>query len=127
MRDVTDVFGRFRACAQAIWNLCFWQSVDLRDWDSRDAYRDILVLLFEALVLRTLGVSASRSEIFSKPLPAFELRPGSPDGAPVRIERPRPGDRNHYWDDPVQRLGPSDAKLHFVDYFDWNEIGRAHV
>ncbi len=36
------------------------------------------------------------------------------------IEQPRKGDRNHYWDDPVNQIKASDAELHFLDYFDWD-------
>ncbi len=39
------------------------------------------------------------------------------------IQKPREGDRCNYWDDPVREVKASDVELHFLDYFDWNQMG----
>ena len=36
------------------------------------------------------------------------------------INKPRPYGSG-YWDDPVNRISPNDAKLCFQDFFDWSE------
>ena len=41
--------------------------------------------------------------------------------APVMIARV-PGDHG-YWDHPVRTLGPEDADLRFIDFFDFGQAG----
>jgi hypothetical protein len=41
---------------------------------------------------------------------------------PVMISR-TPG-RSGYWDHPVDRLGPEDADLRFIDFFDFDSSGQ---
>lgn len=43
------------------------------------------------------------------------------------IHKPRGGDRNRYWDDPVNRIAPSEANLRFVDYFDWDRMNYSDL
>jgi hypothetical protein len=38
------------------------------------------------------------------------------------IQNPRPGDPTGYWDHPVKCIGPEEAEMHFVDYFDWDRL-----
>jgi hypothetical protein len=126
MRDVTDLMDHYRVVARSTWNTAFWSQPDLQNWDSRDHFREIRKLLFNALVIARLHAAYELPDA----LGAFQdcslqVVPGGSSTVPIMIERPREGDQSHnrYWDDPVNEIKASDAKLVFIDYFDWNEMG----
>jgi hypothetical protein len=112
---VTNLFQQYRIAARSNWNLFFRSDPDLVNWDLRDHFERIKKLLFEALVLQRLSLDAGKAR--------FRVVPSVKDGVPIKIEQPREGDRNHYWDHPIQRLRPSEAALEFLDYFDWDALG----
>ena len=124
MRDVTHFMDHYRVVARTIWNVGFWSQPDLQNWDSRDDFREIKKLLFNALVLARLD----ETDEVCTDLRAFTdrtLRVVPLDSAtvPIMIQRPRGEDQAGYWDDPVTDIKASDATLTFIDYFDWNEMG----
>ena len=56
MKDVTHLLNRYRECVRSLWNAYFMnQESVIPDWDMRDAYEDICVKLFSALVLNRVG------------------------------------------------------------------------
>ena len=114
MDVVTEIFQKYRISARMIWNVCFWPDADLDNWDGRDQFEKIKELLFESMVVRKLSLQARHSQ--------FLVIPRIEGGVPVKIERPRKGDRNRYWDHPISTLESSDAILQFLDYFDWDPI-----
>lgn len=119
MRDVTHLFEHYRITARQLWNSGFWSQADLRDWDTSDRFLTIRQLLFEALVLARVsgsGCGHLGSDDRSR-LPFYVVPQGC---VPIMIHRPRDGDQNWYWDDPVRQVDGSGAKLLFHDYFDWD-------
>ena len=119
MRDITDLLDHYRVVARSIWNTGFWSDPDLRNWDSWDQFEQIKRLLFKALVVARLG-EGHCCDLGSLPDHIYHVVPLEPGPVPVRIGRPREGDTNRYWDDPVGEVEASDVGLHFLDYFDWN-------
>jgi hypothetical protein len=112
---VTGTFQKYRISARLVWNFFFWPDADLADWDGRDQFEKIKNLLFDSIVLRKLSFGTSDAR--------FVIVPRSKEGVPAMIEQPRADDRNRYWDHPIGALGPSDAVLEFLDYFDWDQTG----
>jgi hypothetical protein len=119
MRDITSIMDHYRIAARSLWNLGFWAVPELRSWDARDCFEEIKKSLFDALVASALS-DAGSAETDIQVVPV-----GS--AVPIMIEQPRPGDqhRNRYWDDPVDKISPSDAKLRYLDFFDWNKMAYA--
>ena len=105
--------------ARALWNGYYWGRQELRSWDSLETFENIKQLLFEDLV-RSIPGAGTDGTTLGQPMPQFVVRPSA---ARVRIliERPRPGDRNRYWDDPVNEIGKEDCVLQFMNYFDWDQ------
>jgi hypothetical protein len=114
----------YRVVARSVWNTAFWPFPERRNWDARDQFDQIKGLLFKALAIARLeaGERGDLNLLQDRVLWVVPLEPGP---VPIMIERPRAGDRGHYWDDPVKEIRASDAKLQFLDYFDWNLMAAA--
>jgi hypothetical protein len=121
MKNVTPVLDHFRVTARSVWNSAFWPDPDFRNWNAAERFQEIQRILFDELVLTKLGRQWPLEDIFSKPIPFLHVVPASPR-VTVMIEKPRPNDRNRYWDDPVRSLTQGEAELHFQQYFDWNQM-----
>jgi hypothetical protein len=122
MREITPLFDHYRIVARSIWNTGFWAEKELQNWDSADQFEQIKSLLFKSLVVaRVLGGHCCDLNSLP-PSPPFLVVPRGHYPVPVMIEKPREGDRNHYWDDPVKELTSNEAELHFVDFFDWSQM-----
>lgn len=119
MREITDFMNHYRVVARSIWNSGFWSAPDLRTWDARDQFEQIKGLLFKSLVTARLD-DGHCCDLTSLPDKVYEVVPLEPGPVPILIHRPREGDRNWYWDDPVREIKASETELHFIDYFDWN-------
>lgn len=122
MRDITDLMDHYRVVARSVWNNGFWTEPELRNWDSWDHFEQTKRLLFKALVVARLE-EGHCCDVASLPYSIYQVVPATSGPAPILIHRPREGDRNRYWDDPVSEVGASDAELQFLDYFDWNPVG----
>jgi hypothetical protein len=122
MREITNLFDHYRVVARSIWNTGFWSQPDLQDWDSRDRFDQIKTLLFKALVVARVEEGHCCDLDTLAPDHAFHVVPLDPGPVPINIEQPRKGDANTYWDDPVKEIKATDAELHFIDYFDWDEM-----
>jgi len=122
MREITDLFDHYRVVARSIWNTGFWSDPELRDWDSRDQFEQIARLLFKALVVARVEGGHCCDLNSLPPDHTYHVVPLDPGPVPIMIERPREGDRNHYWDDPVNKIKAADAELHFLNHFDWDEM-----
>jgi hypothetical protein len=121
--DVTEAFDHYRVAARSVWNTAFWPYAELRSWDARDQFRKVKELLFEALVIRRLCEGQRSAEAHALSGSVFRVVPRHPGvRVPIMISKPRAGDRNQYWDDPVNQVSESDAELEFLDYFDWDEL-----
>lgn len=121
MKDVSNIFDHYRISARSIWNTSFWPIKELRDWDCVDEFDEIQRILFDQLVLSRVGREFPRTNLFRAPISFFRVIPTS-KSSPVMIQNPRPGQPRGYWDHPMKCIGPEEAEMHFVDYFDWNRF-----
>ncbi len=123
MQDITDAVSQFREAARHLWNATFFPGAD---WDDRDRFSLVCVELFDALVLAPAGIRGIRLPAMCEPDPApmraLHVVPRTESGVPIMINRTTP--RCGYWDDPVDRVRPSDVCLEFVRFFDWAELER---
>jgi hypothetical protein len=123
MRDVTPLFVSFREAARHLWNSTFYEPGV--DWDRRDSFSRVLTELFTAVVLDPLGETDQRMpqlwERAPEPLKGVAVHPNAVTGVPIAINRASP--RTGYWDDPVDRILPEEARMEFVQFFDWDELG----
>lgn len=118
MQDVTALLSRYRECARMLWNSFLREDAD---YQTVDVYEDIRRRLFDEIVLA--GVDKGESTKAS-PDDAYEFLRVVPraEEIPIMINRSSsPG--SGYWDDPVDRIGATDAELHLIDFFDWEQMG----
>lgn len=121
MHEITSLMQHYRIVARSVWNLGFWSQPELRDFDRRDQFEQIKKLLYKALVSARLE-EGHCCDLAALPDHICEVVPLEPGPIPIMIHRPREGDRNWYWDDPVCQVKASDVRLHFLDYFDWDQM-----
>jgi hypothetical protein len=73
------------------------------------------------MVLRAVYIPEP-SVVFGRDAYQFIVAKPRPDPLPVMVQRPSKEGR--YWDDPVTSLRALPGlSLHFIDYFDWDELG----
>jgi len=117
MEDVTGVFDHYRITVRSIWNTGFWPDPAFQDWEAQERFEEVSRILFDELVLTKLDLEWQISDIFRKPMPFFRIQPTSDYGCPVMIDRE--GDAltgGGVWNDPVNRLRPLEAELHFIQF-----------
>jgi len=126
MDEITPLMLRYREAARTIWNGFLreepYDSRGSHDWEA------LKQVLFVALVLRNCGHDDCAAALlspgrygFSWVKPMTHLRVVPTTEVPVMISRNPSG--GTYWDHPVDRLGPEDADLRFIDFFDFGESG----
>lgn len=120
MKDVTSIFKNYRECARHLRNTYFPAKGSFEEaWDIIDDFKEIDGQLFQSLVLKKLK-PFTWEKLFKEPIPFLQILPSSPT-IPILINRPS-DDRNWYWDDPINSLSQGDAELHFIGFFDWDQI-----
>jgi len=123
MQEITELMDHYRNVSRSLWNAGFWSVQELQNWDSHDLFEEIRKLLFNALVVAQL----EKGDVCCNALDAaghiYQVIPSFSGPVPIMIQQPREGDRSKYWDDPVREVRASDVELHFLDYFDWNQMG----
>jgi hypothetical protein len=121
--DISDAVATFREAARHLWNTAFYPNAD---WDDRDRFSVVCVTLFDAIVAAPFGIGGARLPQMCEPDPApiqaLQVIPRTEPGIPIMINRSTL--RSGYWDDPVDRVGPSDVRLEFVNFFDFDELDR---
>ena len=123
MRDVSAVFDHYRMSARSVWNTAFWPDPDFRDWDSVERFQEIERILFDQLVLFKLDREYPFDDLFRKPISYFRVVPSeSCCGCPIMIARPTPEVPRGLWDDPVNRVTAGQVEMHFLNFFDWNQL-----
>jgi hypothetical protein len=124
MKDVTEIFNNYRECVRSLWNAYFLTLQP--NWDGRDKYEDICTTLFGALVLdqvdRTNYSKAPAYSLSQEPLLIFKIVPLLNDRTPININRDKK--RSAYWDHPTNIVKPDAVDLRFIDYFDFDLLGR---
>jgi hypothetical protein len=126
MQDVTAYFSTYRECARHLWNTYFQPTAEKNtDWDLRDHFADTACLLFKTLIAHPLGISDFEltPDYFRNRVahPSFHVVPRSESGVPILINREKP--RSGYWDHPLKQICPTDAELHFINFFDFDVLG----
>jgi hypothetical protein len=127
MEDVTGFMLRYREAARHLWNSFLREQP--RDFPAAHDWEALKQVLFTALVLRNCGHDECAAALlgperygFSWLKPLTHLRVVLATEVPVMISRdPAKGG---YWDHPVHRLGPEDADLRFIDFFDFDDSGH---
>ncbi len=123
MQDITDAVSGFREAARHLWNTAFFPGAD---WDERDRFSRVCVALFDALVLEPARICGSKlpemCDPDPTPIPFLQVVPRHEAGVPIMINRSIP--RCGYWDDSVGQVKPSDVRLEFIRFFDFDELGR---
>jgi hypothetical protein len=126
MDEITPLMLRYREAARTVWNGFLREeagdSPGVHDWEA------LKQVLFTALVLRHCGHDDCAAALlgperysFSWVEPITHLRVVPTAEVPVMISRNPSG--GTYWDHPVDRLGPEDADLRFIDFFDFDQSG----
>jgi hypothetical protein len=126
MDEITPLMLRYREAARTVWNGFLreepYDSPGSHDWEA------LKQVLFTALVLRHCGHDDCAAALLApdrygfswlKPLTHLHVVPTTE--VPVMISRSPGG--GGYWDHPVTRLGPDDADLRFIDFFDFEQAG----
>ena len=126
MKDISSIVDHFRISARTIWNIAFWPDADFRNWDAVEQFDEIQKILFRELVLGKVSREWPLQDIFEKAIPFFRVVP-SIETAPIMIQNPRPDKPRGYWDHPINRVGPGEAEMHFLGYFDWNRLDYADL
>jgi hypothetical protein len=121
MRDVTDLFNRYRECVLSIWNGYLKEpDQDIR-FDVRDRWADACVFLFRALVLYPLD--------YDDPSILPEYRGEQQAIRVIRVvpikeceilinENPHSG----VWEPTTSNL--EDVDLRFISFWDWDVLGK---
>lgn len=117
MKHVTSVFQCYRDSARHLSNTCYRPKYE-GDWDTRENFDEISVLLFKHLVLNELQISHTLCDWLGQPAEIFKLQP-STERIPVMINR---DGTSGYWDHPKTELDQNEAEIAFIDYFDWDEM-----
>ena len=118
MTDVTGPFNEYRECARLIWNIFLRPAADADRVDSFDSIRD---RLFAHIVLSRVGKESYRRADSSMAIPFVVVEP-TLDDTPIMVQRAG-GGLTRYWDDPTRTVAPHEAKLTYVDSFDWDQFG----
>jgi hypothetical protein len=128
MENVTSFVLRYREAARHTWN-CFLRD-EPTDAPGHHDWEALKQVLFTALVLRNCGYDECAAALlapdrygFSWIEPIVHLHVVPSGDVPIMISRD-PGPHRRYWDHAVNRVGPNDVDLRFIDFFDWDETGH---
>jgi hypothetical protein len=116
MVDLTEDLHRYRDCARFLWNVFLRPSADA---DSVEVFDSVRELLFAEIVLGKIGVADYRRQAL-QPIEFLLVKPQF-DGTSILVQRSG-GGHTRYWDDPTNSVGIEEAKLAFVDFFDWDQF-----
>jgi hypothetical protein len=125
VEDITEHVLRYREAARHLWN-CFLHEAATESWPALHDWEGLKQGLFTTLVLRRCGHDDCAALLLApdtfgfswvKPIAHVCVEPTTE--VPVMVSRD-PG-HGGYWDHPVNRLGPGDAEMRFIDFFDWDQ------
>jgi len=118
MRNVTEVFERYRECARHLRNTYF-STIQSKDWECIEDFDAVDEVLFERMVLQRLEDAWSPRLTKARMKEFLRLVPSSESGVPVMISCEK--EQSGVWDHPLTRLAPGDAEIAFTSYFDWDQ------
>lgn len=116
--ELDALLNRFRIASRELFNGHFRVDNPYNDseaWTLEERHGEIEALLFEKMVLEPAALP--RIE-YGWPHPNILVRLQS-DFAPIMINREID---SGYWDHPLKEI-TNDAKLVFVSFFDWDDLG----
>ena len=122
---ITDRIEAFREAARHIWNVHFRQeAVSRQDWDLRDAFSDVYIALFRAMVCYPLpGHAPCLPHLYTPELTV--LTPyrvaGENQLLSLMINRTKPA--SGYWDHPIKHVESKAVDLRLISFFDWENLG----
>jgi hypothetical protein len=125
MKNVTLHVLRYREAARHLWNVYLREDGAfggdaLPDGAVLDDWESLRNNLFFALVLRRTDAQSRPVNLSERrPISFLRVVPTSPE-VPAMVSRTKPA--KTYWDNPIQRLGPTDD-LRFIDFFDFDQSG----
>lgn len=113
MQDVTEDILRYREASRLLWNVFFRPIYQLEiEEDFADADRALL----QGLVLRYHGIEGTTSiQDLIHVVPTIHK-------LPIMISNPRAGDRNGYWDHPIEELEKDQFEAGFIEFFDFRAM-----
>ena len=124
MRDVTAAMDAYREAARHLWNVHLRMLAEpTQDWDVRDDFNEIAARLFRLIVLRPLGREGfdfSPDHWDSRgPFPFLHVTVKLTSEIFINREL-----RSGYWDFPLRAVNSGELELHFIQYFDWWDLGQ---
>jgi hypothetical protein len=122
--DLTDRINEFREAARHLWNTHFRHDAKNQDWDLHDAFSEVYVALFNALVRYNLPDTAPSIPHLWDPgntvLYQYRISAYS-DRLPLVVNRTKPA--SGYWDHPTCIVDTSSVDLRLIAFFDWDNLG----
>lgn len=124
MIEISEKLNIYRECARNIWNNYFLrQMTKHNEFDLKDEFDDLCVMLFSSLILHPLGCISYRKppsyKPYPKPLNFLVVVPSAKSGVPILVNRD--SRRSGYWDYPVDFVIPSEVELRFIDCYDFGQ------
>jgi hypothetical protein len=124
MNDVTDMILTYREATRHLWNTYFMRPNGAPpEFGNLDRYEEIDKLLFTSLVLEPVGKAEGEFVFREDAHPFLHVLPrGESDSLRIRPSDP-PISRSRSWNDAVNVSGARNAKLEFIECFDWDRYG----
>lgn len=122
--DITNDMQTFREASRHIWNTCFRQDAKLdQNWKLFDAFSEVYVALFNAIVRFNLPESAPPiPHLYAEKKVLEQYRVTSiADWLHLMINRDKPA--AGYWDHPTEVVTTSGLELRLISLFDWDSLG----
>ena len=111
---ITGLFDKYKEATRNFWNIYITNDGN-GTWEDFEIFSEISELLFEAVVLKPLGIDRSKKVDVK-----FKLRAKSGNCIPLMVNRTGDGGG---WDHPVTALINDEYDIEFIDYFDWDQLG----
>lgn len=123
MVDLEQILLSYREAVRSLWNHFFAGTPELNTFDSVDMLDKIKVLLFQQLVCSRISALDGFVPDFKEPVALLELKPLQSGSSILLVSNPRISDRNRYFDLEVQIKFPNEARLQYIDFFEYNVLG----
>jgi len=124
MDDISDLMLEFKEAIRHSWNTYFAPSRSPMSADIQEAFNNVEIGLFQAIVLSPLGIFERAREYRKHPLSFIIVKPVSElREVPMQIGS-RDAKNNIKWGMPISIDAQSDMTLEFYDFFDWYSYGH---
>ncbi len=135
MTELTSLLAKYREFSRSLWNIYFLSFGDEGcDWDDVESYEEICKRAFYSFVVERTSMESfdvSRFGDWNYPIKSIRVVPKSDRKIPILINRDggidNPNYYSGYWDDPTNEFDGEEAEVSFVNYFDFDKIGRREM